>query len=143
MRRITSSRFAGWAVVNSTKRRSAGGCSAVLQSGSDLLEHAKRVGYSAQCGSIQKGSRGQFIAARLESPEAREQIAAVHGRDIAWMQRLQRVQIVPIKEMTFETLELIHCFERAEVARHQIVDCDVAKIIGRHGRQHPEPDIRR
>src|SRR5213080_318711 len=114
-----------------------------LQCGSDLPEHAKRVGYSTQCARIQKRARGQIIAAALESPEAGEQIAAVYSRDVAWMQRLQRAQIVPIKKMAFKTLELAQRFQRAKVARHQVVDCDVTKIIGRHGRQHPQPDVRR
>src|SRR5439155_23213613 len=77
-----------------------------LWCGSDLPKHAKRVGYSTQCSRIQKRTRSQFFAAGLESPETGEQIAAVHGRDVAWTQRLQRTQVVPIKKMAFETLEL-------------------------------------
>ena len=111
--------------------------------GGNLPEDVQRVGYATQCARIQKGTRGQFIAARLESPEAREQIAAIHRRDIAWTQRLQRIQVVPIKKMAFETLEPTHGFERAKVARHQVIDCDVTEVIRRHGRQHPQPDVRR
>ena len=114
-----------------------------LEGSSDLPQHAQRVGQPAQCARIQKGPLGQLIAARLESPETGEQIAAVHGGDVARMQRLKGLQVVPIKKMTFETLEPAHRFERAEIARHQVVDRDVAKIIRRHRRQHPEPDVRR
>ncbi len=140
---MISSRFAGWSLVRSSKRRNAKGRSVSFVVGSDLPEHAKRVGYSAQCGLIQKRTRGQFIAAGFESPQAGKQIAAVDGGDVAWTQRLERAQIVPIKKMTFETLEPTQRFKRAEVARHQVVDGDVAKIVRRHGRQHPQPDVRR
>src|SRR5205823_11831437 len=53
------------------------------------------VGDSMQGAYIQKGAGGQFIAAALESPKAREQIAAIHRRDVARMQRLQCAQVVP------------------------------------------------
>ena len=114
-----------------------------LDCGSDLPHHAERVGYSAQGARVQKGARGEFITASLESPKAREQIAAIHCRDIARMQRLQCAQVVPIEEMAFETLEATDCLERTKIARHQVVDRDITKVVGRHGRQHPKPDVRR
>src|SRR5206468_6466169 len=88
-----------------------------------------------------KRTRGQLIAASLEGPQAGKQIPAVHSGDVAWTQRLQRAEVIPIKEMPFETLEPIYAFERAKVALHQIVDRDVAEIICHHGRQHRQPDI--
>ncbi len=107
-----------------------------------MPEHAQRVGYSAQCGLIQKRTRSKLIAAGFEGPEAGKQIPAVDGRDVARTQRLQRAQVVPIKKMAFETLEPTQGFKRAEVALHQIVDGDVTEIIRRHGRQHRQPDVR-
>src|SRR5207249_8025148 len=82
-------------------------------------------------------------AAALESPKAREQIAAIHRRDVARMQRLQCAQVVPIEEMAFETLEATDCFERAQVACHQVVDRDITEVVRRYGRQHPKSDVRR
>ena len=109
----------------------------------DLPQHAERIRQPAQGPPIEKRARGQFVTAALEGPEAGEQVAAVHGRDIAWMQRLEIRQVVPIEEMTFETLESAQRLEGAEVARHEVVAGDVAKIVRRHRRQHPETDVGR
>jgi hypothetical protein len=86
-----------------------------FHAGSDLPENAQRVGYSAQCGLIQKRTRSKLIATGFESPEAGKQIPAVDGRDVARTQRLQRAQVVPIKKMAFETLEPTQGFKRARL----------------------------
>ena len=140
---MISSRFAGSSrgQFRQTKKRRR--TFRFLHAGGDLPQHVERVGQAAQGARIEERSRGQFIAAAFESPETGEQIAAVHGRDVARMQRLELAQVIPIKEMTFETLEPIHRFERPEVARHQVVDRDVAEVVRRHRRQHPEPDVGR
>ncbi|KAG0506206.1 MAG: hypothetical protein Udaeo_04150 [Candidatus Udaeobacter sp.] len=113
-----------------------------FHAGSDLPEDAQRVGYSAQCGHIQKRTRSKLIATGFESPEAGEQVPAVDCRDVARTQRLQRVQVVPIKKMAFETFQPTQGFKRAEVALYQIVDADVPEIVRRHGRQHRQPNVR-
>ena len=59
------------------------------------------------------------------------------------MQRFEGLQVVPIKEVAFETLEATQCFERAQVARHQFFDRDVTEVICRHGRQQRKADVRR
>ena len=45
--------------------------------------------------------------------------------------------------MAFETLEATDCFERAQVACHQVVDRDITEVVRRYGRQHPKSDVRR
>ena len=77
----------------------------------------------------------------FESPKAGKQISAVYGGDVARTQRLQRVEVVPIKKMAFETFKPTYAFECAEVALHQIVNGNVTEIICRHGRQHGKPDV--
>ena len=111
--------------------------------GSDLLKYAQRVGYSAQCARIQKRTRRQFIAAASRKSRGwRADFRCPRPRRSADA-KAPACQIVPIKEMAFETLEPTHCFECAEVARHQIINGDVTEIICRHGRQHRKPDIGR
>src|SRR5205807_2030508 len=112
-----------------------------FHAGSDLPENAQRVGYSAQCGLIQKWTRSKLIATGFESPEAGKQIPAVDCRNVARTQRLQRAQVVPIKKMAFETLEPTQGFKRAEVALHLIIDGDATEIIRRHSRQHGQPNV--
>ena len=114
-----------------------------LHCGTNFPHHAERVGYSTQGARVQKGARGQFIAARFEGPEAREQIATIYCRDVARLQWLQCAQLIPIKKVAFETFETTHCFKRAEVARHQLIDRDITKIVSCHRRQHRKPDVRR
>ena len=108
----------------------------------DLPEHVKRVGQTAQRARVQKRARRQFLATGFKSPEAGEQVSAVHRRDVAGTQRFQLADVVPVKKMAFETLEPAHRFQRAEVACDQVVDRDVTEIVGGDRRQHPEPDVR-
>src|SRR6184192_1749353 len=138
---MISSRFAGWPMVSSARRRNAEGRSACFMLGAICRSTLSVSAIPRNADSSRRGRR-QFIATGFESPEAGKQISAVHGGDVAWTQRLQSAQVVPIKKMAFETLEPAQGFKRAEVALHQIIDGDVTEIIRRDGRQHGQPDVR-
>ncbi len=120
---MTSSRFAGCPRCQFRQAQKCRRTFRFVQRTGDLPEHASVSAIPSQCARIQKRARGEFIAAALKSPQAGEQIAAVHGGDVARMQRLKRLQVVPIKEMTFETLEPIHGFSvpRLRATRSSIV----------------------
>jgi hypothetical protein len=91
----------------------------------------------------EQGRAGQIPAASLEDPQAGQQISAVHGRDVARRQRIQRVGFVPVEKMSFIAFQAIQRGHRPGAAIQEIADGEIAEIRGRQRRGQPQSDIGR
>ena len=70
------------------------------------------------------------------------EVAAVHGRNVARLQRTQIAGVVPVVEVAANTLEALHGFERCFQPLHRLDGSDPAEIPGADDGQQVEADIR-
>src|SRR5512135_1582281 len=65
-----------------------------------------------------------------ERPKSRHQITVVYRGDVTRSERLKTSRVVPVNEVAFIGLELIHAFQSLPQTCGQIQETYVAQIIG-------------
>ncbi len=83
-----------------------------------------------------KGLSGRLPAALGQGQQMPRQIAAIHGREIAGLQRMQVAGIIPVEEMPMQPWQLGQGAQGRLQARDGIVETEPAEIAsGQHGQQ--------
>ena len=108
-----------------------------------LLHHQRGVRQTGQGPAIQDGLVRQFTQPLLQGPEGAEQIAAVHGGDVAGFERFQGLDIIPVEEMSLMAPQTADGRHGARELVGGLVEGQVAAIIGPQGTGQPEADIGR
>jgi hypothetical protein len=76
-----------------------------------------------------------------ENHEARGEVSAVHGGDVAGMERRQALGLVPVQEVSLEPLDALEGRQRAVDAVRQLRRPQVAEVVRRQGGEQSEPDV--
>jgi hypothetical protein len=58
------------------------------------------------------------------------QIAAVDGRDVDGIERLEVPCVVPVEEVAAEAAQVVHRIERVLEPLHHVEDSDPAEVVG-------------
>ena len=69
------------------------------------------------------------------------EVAAVHGRDVARLERAQLARVVPVVEVAAEALQARQRRERRLEPLHRVEEAEPAEVAGRDHRQQIEPDV--
>jgi hypothetical protein len=99
----------------------------VGQSGEPVRREHRGIGQGQQPG-----------AQRHEVPG---QVAAVHGRNVARRQRLERARVVPVEEVPLVALHRAHRREGIGGALDQLARRDVAEVVRREVRQQRKSHV--
>ena len=70
-----------------------------------FLEDFRGIPQTFEDAVIQNGSLRQLFKPVLQRPERAEKVSAVHGGDVAGLQGLQALKVVPVQQMTFVALQ--------------------------------------
>jgi len=85
----------------------------------------------------------QLLQPLLQCPESAQQIAAVNSGDVTRFERHQRPDIVPVEEMPFIALQTTDGCHGAGQLFDNLVNRQVAAVMGAQGAGHPETDVGR
>ena len=70
-------------------------------------------------------------------------VAAVDGRDVQRLQRVQRPGVIPVVEVAPVPSKPVHCTQGVCRAQNQLAGRDVAEVVAGHVRQQRQPNVGR
>ena len=105
-----------------------GNCPRQLRRG--VGEYPQRIVQALECLDAEDGMPGQRREALPQRQQMGREIAAIYRRDVKGQQRLQRLRVVPIIEMTLITLQTGHAFKRQGGAFEKLRRAGIAKVMG-------------
>ena len=108
-----------------------------------IRESAQRVGQAFEPAQLDDPVVGKRRESGPQRHQVTGEIAAVHRRDIQRRQRLARLRVVPVVEMTLVSLEGRHRAHGVRRAQQELAGRDVAEIVGGEIRKQREPHVRR
>ncbi len=85
----------------------------------------------------------QFAQTLFENPQGTKQVAAVDGGDVAWFERGQSVEIIPVQQVPLVTVETGNAVHTGTQPVRHLVDGQVAAITGAENAGQPQADIGR
>ena len=109
----------------------------------DLFQDSAGVAKAGKGLAIQERSVHQFVKPLFQGPQGTQQVAAVDRGDVARFERSQGLDIVPVQEMPFIALQTADGRHGAGQPFDDLVDGQVAGIMGAQGAGHPEADVGR
>ena len=116
----------------------------------DREDPALRVVEEPEAGALGErgGAPSELVETGLVQPfgerhQRSDEVAAVHGRDVAGRQRSQALGVVPVEQMAFVPLEALDRRERRVDPRRELVAADEAEVVSGERRQQPHADVRR
>ena len=65
----------------------------------------------------------QLGHALLQSPQGTQQVAAVHRRDKAWLERRQSLDVVPVQQVAVVALHTVDRFHGVVERLDDLIDC--------------------
>ena len=74
--------------------------------------------------------------------EGARQIAAIHRRDVARIERSEASRVVPVEEMSFEPLQSLHRGEASLEPLDELDPGNQAEVVGGERRQEAHTDVR-
>ena len=84
----------------------------------------------------------QLPQAVREDEEAGREIAAVHRRDVARLERLERPRVVPVEDVPLPPFEALDGAQRLLDPREEALGVQPAEVVGREVREEGEADVR-
>ncbi len=109
----------------------------------DLFQDTAGVAEAGKGFAAQDRSVHQLVEPLPQRPKGAQQVAAVNSGNIARLQRSQGPDIVPVQEMSFIALKTADGFHGAGQSLDDLVDGQVAGIMGAQCAGHPEADVGR
>ena len=108
-----------------------------------LDEYACRIADAGEQPHVEQSIIREPRHARTQCQQVSRQVAAVHRRDVARFERLERLRVVPVEEMSFVPLESLHGAQRAIRAFEQRPCRQVPQVVRRKVCQQRQPHVGR
>ena len=101
------------------------------------------VGQTGKGGAVQQGGVQQFLKPLFQGPEGAQQVSAVNRGDVAGFKGSQGLDIVPVEEMPLIALQTTYGVHGGGQFFNDLVNSQIAAIMGSKSAGHPEPDVGR
>jgi hypothetical protein len=104
-------------------------------------QHRGGVAQSGEDRGHEEEASRKLAETRAQRQEVAREIAAVHARDVARKQRLERARVIPIIEMPAVPFEALHRGEGILGPLDQQADREIAEVAGGEVREQRQPHV--
>lgn len=109
--------------------------------GDGLAQQPQRVSEPRPERRLERRSARRLQTAFAQRQEADREVAAIDGRDIARLERLQRSGVEPVQHMAAIPLQPVKRVERIARARREVAQANMAEIPRSQRGEEQHPDI--
>ena len=123
------------------QRHEAGQCRTPRRGAVRRLQQARRIAQAAEQPRRLRQLVGQQAQAGAQCQQVAGQVAAVDRGDVGRQQGLQGLRVVPVEEVALVALQPVHGVQRRPRTLDQLVQRDVAEVVGRQAGQQRQSDV--